>query len=125
MFEVDEARAAYVVQNVLLSTITHELGHFLGLNHIPVSGNAMSYRHIFGASDQWTGPMSLWALVQAQILGKEASSGPLAIPFVFPLGMPTYMVVQSEEVMASMDLFSNALRLGAQDRMALTCIYDF
>ena len=70
--------------------------------------------------------MSLFVLNQLAIKGATVLDDPTQIPFVFRHDTVfPFMVVADEAMLASMEYFTKAAKLGEQDKMALMCVYKF
>ncbi len=119
LVEVDKFHGAYAVVNKTYSVILHELGHAIGLKHIPVSGNIMSMDFGAGGLNQWSAPIAVELF---------NSLSPRRHKFVdrhnkiFP-----YMALypHSENFLERMDFFTENAKVGEQERTVLTCIYEF
>ena len=120
---VDESLATYALVNSTFLTVLHELGHLLGIGHIPVAGNIMSYNYMPAIASQWKIPLSLYL---AGVL-QNSWSDPSTLPFVYKKREKEsfLMTVSNEETLDEMSIFTSYVTLGEQDRMALMCIYDF
>ncbi len=120
LVDVDSLYGAYVLYNKPYSVILHELGHAVGLNHIPVSGNIMSRDFGGGGIDQWAAAMALE-------LFNDFS--PIHNRFVYLHSQirPYMSIVEEvhEEAFESMEFFTQNAKLGEQEKMALTCIYQY
>ena len=126
IFKVDEFHGVYSFINSTYETILHELGHALGLKHVSIAGNATNYGYSVRTIDQWEAPMSLFVLNQLAIKGATVLDDPTQIPFVFRHDTVfPFMVVADEAMLASMEYFTKAAKLGEQDKMALMCVYKF
>ena len=119
LFDVDSTHAAYATYNKTYAVILHELGHAIGIRHLPTSGNVMSRDFGAGGIDQWSAPLAV-------SLFNDLS--PRDNPFVERKNnVDNYMVVSKENSKAIdlMDFFTNNAKLGEQEKMALTCIYQY
>ena len=126
VFEVDDEHGVYSFLNGTFINVLHEMGHALGLDHIRIKGNAMSYQYTEQPTIQWEAAMGMFVLNQLAIRGPSAYNDPTQIPFVFRKDrVLPYMVVRDEAMLESMAFFTGAARLGEQDKTALMCIYDF
>ena len=117
--DIDSSYAAYATFNKTYAVILHELGHAIGLNHVPTSGNVMSRDFGAGGIDQWAAPIAV------QLFN---DSSPRNHPFVERKNnVDTYMALSKEhdDTMEIVDFFTNNAKLGEQEKMALTCIYPY
>ena len=120
LVDVDSLYGAYALYNKTYSVILHELGHAVGLNHIPVSGNIMSRDFGGGGIDQWAAAMALelfndFSPIHNRFVYRHSQIGP-------------YMSIVEEvheEAFESMEFFTQNAKLGEQEKMALTCIYQY
>ena len=125
---VDESLATYAIGNSTFLTVLHELGHLLGIGHIPVSGNIMSYNYMPALASQWKIPMALYISGVAEMRRRLTGSISFStLPYVYPKrDRPSFlMAVTSDSILTDMMIFTSSVTLGEQDRMALMCIYDF
>ena len=117
--DVDDFYGAYAIYNKTYSVILHELGHAVGVKHIPVSGNIMNRNFGEGGSNQWTASI---ALDLFNDFSPRHNKFVYRHSEIFP-----YMSVRqrNEEVLEMMDFFTENAKLGEQEKMALTCIYEY
>ena len=124
MDRLDETYGVYAFASSTYLTILHELGHALGLNHVPVSGNIMSYNYMPRMIDIWRAPLALFYL--QVFIAAESEPDPELFPFMARDGeISPYMIVRDPDMLSFLPVFTNSITLGEQDRMALLCIYDF
>ena len=120
LVDVDSLYGAYAIYNKTYSVILHELGHAVGVKHIPVSGNIMSRDFGGGGIDQWAAAMALE-------LFNDLS--PRHNKFVYGHSqIRPYMSIREqvhEKYFESMEFFTENAKLGEQEKMALTCIYQY
>ena len=111
-------------------TILHEIGHALGLNHVPVSENVMSYNYMPYIAEKWTAPAFMRLLQDMTRYGSPGSAlrNGLFSAVTVPEGKLSpryYFEDPSEELMVIITVFSSSAGLGEQDRMSLLCAYEF
>ena len=120
LVDVDSLYGAYALYNKTYEVILHELGHAVGLKHIPVSGNIMS--RDFGG-----GGIGQWAAAMALELFNDLS--PRHNKFVYRHShIRYYMSIREhvhEKYFEGMEFFTENAKLGEQEKMALTCIYQY
>ena len=117
--ETEEGRGVYVYVDAIYLTVLHEIGHALGLKHIPVSGNIMSYSFMPRMREIWRAPL-------VPIFYLYEQSGLRQNPLVRQIGdVPPYVIVSDSFTLEMLPMYTHAVDLGHQDRMALMCIYDF
>ena len=119
LVDINRSYGAYALYNKTYAVILHELGHAVGLKHIPVSGNIMSRDFGAGGLDQWAASIALELLDDfSPTINKFAYRH----SEIFP-----YMSVRqrNEELLEMMDFFTENAKLGEQEKMALTCIYQY
>lgn len=136
VFPLGDGYSMYAISNATFTTILHELGHALGLLHIPVSGNIMSYRFMPGLAEMWEPSMistSTFSWVfQAAFHGlagaglDEFEPDYSAFPFAYRDSiMAPRMYLRNSSMIQVMGMFDATIRLGEQDKMALLCSYKF
>ena len=116
---MDSVYGAYALYNKTYSVILHELGHAIGLGHVPVNGNVMSNDFGGGGIDQWAATLAFDLL---------NDSSPQRHKFVYPkMDMLPYMFAGSQdiEVLQKVDFFTYNAKLGEQEKMLLSCIYVY
>ena len=118
---------AYAMVNATYVVILHEIGHALGLKHIPVTGNVMSREFMPGIEEQWTAPLALyWSNRQKhEALYAAVEHYPSELFFRWYYTTSPYMFFSEGWDSKTADLFTKTARLGAQEKMLLACIYQF
>ena len=119
LVDVDSSYGAYAIYNKTYEVILHEIGHAVGLRHIPVNGNVMSKDFGAGGIDQWA------ATVAFDLFNH---SSPRRHKFVYRNSeIYPYMSVDNEysEMLKKSEFFTNNAKLGEQEKMTLTCIYEY
>ena len=71
---LDEYYGIYAFINATYAVVLHEIGHAIGLAHIPVAGNAMTADFAVGTLDQWAAPLELFMILQMSIKQRHYSS---------------------------------------------------
>ena len=125
-----EGMTAYIPVLSIYITILHEIGHALGLNHVPVSGNIMSYNYMPYMHEMWKVPGLLQYLEEIVEYGSptEALRQGLFSEFVTTrpeLSPRIYFEELSDIETFILGMFTNTAGLGEQDRMSLLCAYEF
>ena len=120
LVDVDSLYGAYALYNKTYSVILHELGHAVGVKHIPVSGNIMS-------KDFGGGGIGQWAAAMALELFNDLS--PKHNKFVYRHDqISPYMRIREqvhEKHFEGMEFFTENAKLGEQEKMTLACIYEY
>ncbi len=118
----DESGTAYAAVLSIYTTILHEIGHALGLNHVPVSGNVMSYNYMPYMAEKWQIPAYVELLrsgtLQRSFFSAFISSDP-------DISKSYYFEDPTEEQQSAALFYTITAGLGEQDRMSLLCAYDF
>ena len=134
-----DGRIIYVPVDSVYKTMLHELGHALGLLHVPVSGNIMSYNYMPYMKDLWQ-PLVGVDLFR-QLWGATSRAELEGILFednAFTSGMFSSFIWHGDELakyqsrddpdileILMLEYFTATAGLGEQDRMSLLCAYDF
>ena len=115
----DPSYGAYITYIKTYDVILHELGHAVSLGHIPVNGNVMSREFGAGGVDQWTSAIALGLL--------EVTT-PWNSKFVYRHSeMSPYMAIPNHQKnrLGDAGVFTLYGKLGAQEKTALACIYEY
>lgn len=120
----------YAAVDAIYMIILHEVGHALGLNHVPVSGNIMSYNYLPYMKTLWTPVIAAEALRQSNqsySRGSFSLSGPFAV-FTNSSGEDKeywYYEDPGSDIREMISVYTQSAGLGEQDRSALLCAYEF
>ena len=117
----DPDHGIFAIVDDLYSVILHEMGHAIGLNHVPTSGNLMSLLpHTAG---QWNRFYNrLWYLERMR-----DETDPSELPIVFraeDMWGRSFIPVDTEKLRLAWSTFSFELQPGPQDLAALMCVYE-
>ena len=131
VFRYDDTRSVYTRVDQTYLIILHEIGHALGLQHVSVAGNIMSYNYMPKMEDVWNGPFAMLSLSLNAL--KQAVSNDLGAGIEWFLNrrdsMSPNMYTRPADMTARRhalhDMYTTSVVLGEQDKMALMCIYDF
>ncbi len=117
LVDVDSSYGAYALYNRTYDVILHELGHVVGLRHIPINGNVMSVDFGGGGIDQWAAAIALELF---------NSFSPRTNRFVRSHSgtFPT-MAIRSRGALAIAEFFTDNAKLGEQEKTALSCVYSY
>ena len=110
LVDVNDSYGAYAFVNKTYKVILHEIGHAVGLDHIPVSGNVMSRDFGAGGLDQWSAPIAIELF--------RASDPKQDNKFVDPHSrIFPYMIVREEnlDLLERVDFFTRHAKLGEQE----------
>jgi len=125
----DETRSVFAMVNTTYLKILHEVGHALGLEHVPISGNIMSYNPMPSMVSIWNAPLSMLSLSLTMLgatLGTNLEAGlDLFLDERSSISPYMYLTSDQETDLLLAGLYTESVELGEQDRMALMCIYDF
>ena len=117
----DSDHGIFAIVDDLYSVILHEMGHAMGLNHVPTSGNLMSLLpHTAGDWNKFYN--RLWYLERMR-----DETDPSALPIVFraeDMWGRSFIPVDTEKLRLAWSTFSFELRPGPQDLAALMCVYE-
>ena len=129
VLEYDEDQGVFATVDSTYLTVLHELGHALGLNHVAVSGNIMSYNYMPRMEGVWKAPLSMLGVslgTLGGVLGLDLDAG--LEPFLDNRdAMSPYMYLGADQEFDLLlaELYTQSVVLGEQDKMALMCIYEF
>ena len=120
----DNVHGVYLYAHDTYLTILHELGHALGLGHIPIAGNIMSYERWEGIREQWEAPMAL----HMHMLHRYSGLDNIGHDFFVDRhdhATRVWMPITDDRTRILTNFYTSKLRLGAQEKMMLACIYEF
>ena len=123
----DSDYAVYLYYHQAYVTILHELGHAIGLGHIPLADNIMSYDRWDGFRKQWEAPMSLYVHMLHSRFGKDAVANDFFVDREEDHwgGYNTFAPLSDDRYRILTNFYTSRLRLGEMEKMMLTCSYDF
>ena len=125
IIDVSDSQGIYVYLNGTYEVILHELGHAIGLEHVPVAGNIMrTGTFVDGVAAQWTEAMSASHIAAAAGFGQVSE---FEIKFVEPHSRFLPYVALSNKRSARLieltEFYTKLAKLGVQETMLLSCIY--
>ena len=123
VYRMDDDAAVFARVDDLFLTILHEVGHMLGVAHVPVSGNIMSYNYMPRMIETWAPVIALrnrFHPIELQDHGMV--SDPSNLSSWYSLDPTTE---RGRYLKPLIELYTNSATLGEQDKTALMCVYDF
>lgn len=123
VYRMDEDMAVFARVDDLFLTILHEIGHMLGLAHVPVSGNIMSYNYMPRMIEIWAPVIALrdrFSPIEWEDRGMV--SDPSDLNAWYSLDLTTE---RGRYLKPLIEMYTNTATLGEQDKVALMCVYDF
>lgn len=123
VYRVDEDSAIFARVDRLFLTVLHEIGHMLGLKHVPVSGNIMSYNYMPRMAEIWAPVIALtdrFSPIQERDWGMI--SDPSKMRGSYTLDINTE---RGRYLDPLIEMYTKSATLGEQDKQALMCVYDF
>lgn len=125
-----DGQTSYAVVNSIYVTLLHELGHALGLQHVPVSGNIMSYNYMPFMESKWGVPATIQlfeSILDSRGIQGFYNDGPFSAFTTrdSEVGRRLYFTEPTDEMWVMLHFFTESAGLGEQDRSALLCAYDF
>ena len=124
----DNDHGVYIYVHDAFLTILHEIGHALGLSHIPIAGNIMSYSRWEGLIDQWEDSMALHMyMLHTYSLGVETIGHDFFVDRHDHNNLQGrhWMPIKDDRTRILTDFYTSKLRLGEMEKMLLACSYEF
>ena len=124
IINVTSSSGVYAYLDHTYQVILHELGHAIGLRHIPVVGNVMKTgTFIYGIASQWTEAMGVGHISNLRMHDGQASDFELTFARPHSKVFP-YMALRAQQDLALTDFYTRMSELGEQEKMLLSCIYQ-
>lgn len=123
VYRVDENSAVFARVDGLFLTVLHEIGRLLGVNHVPVSGNIMSYNYMPRMIEIWSPVMALTnrlSPIRSEDNGMISDPSRMARSYTLDLNSS-----RGRYLSDLVEMFTASVTLGEQDKQALMCVYDF
>jgi len=120
-------------------TILHELVHAVGLGHVPVASNIMSYSRWENLRDQWEPAMQMHMHMLHRYSGignvghdffvdrEETYRGITGLPGLW-IGNTWHLnrlPIDNDRVRILTNFYTSKIRLGEMEKMLLACVYEF
>ncbi len=125
IIDVSDSQGIYVYLNGTYEVILHELGHAIGLEHVPVVGNIMrTGTFVDGVAAQWTEAMSASHIATAEKYGRVSD---FEIKFAEPhssfLPFAALSNKRHKRLIELTEFYTGLAKLGVQETILLSCIY--
>lgn len=128
VYRSGETRMVFARVDSLFLTVLHELGHAIGLNHIPVSGNIMSYNYMPRMIETWGPVIEMLDRFSPEKLSHAGMVSPskLGSLIYYQAAQGNQKQKDRSKVLEGLvGMFTNTARLGSEDKTALLCVYSF